>query len=81
MPMTHNTFTKRGGAGDRFGDYLSVDCANLPCVSGHNQFTNTKLTRPITKISKSSRSIENVSAPPGYESNEQGRPSFGARAR
>ena len=27
---------KLGGAGDRFGDYLCVDCANLPSVSGHN---------------------------------------------
>ena len=26
---------------------------SLPCVSGHNQFTNTKFTRPIAKISKS----------------------------
>ena len=23
---------KLGGAGDRFGDYLCVDCANLPCI-------------------------------------------------
>ena len=41
---------KLGGARGKFGDYLCVHCANLPCVSGHNQFTNTKLTRPITKI-------------------------------
>ena len=33
---------KLGGAGDRFGDYLSVDCVNLPWVSGHNQLSNTK---------------------------------------
>ena len=43
---------KLGGAGDRFCDYLSVDCANLPCVSEYNQFTN--INRPITNISKSS---------------------------
>ena len=39
--------------GDRFGDHLCVHCANLPCVSGCYQFTNTKFTRPITEISKS----------------------------
>ena len=38
--------SKLGGAGDRFGDYLS-------CQSGHNQFTNTKFNRPIIKMSKS----------------------------
>ena len=43
---------KLGEAGDRFGDYISVDCANLPCVSGRNPFANTKFTRPMTKISK-----------------------------
>ena len=32
---------KLWGAGDRFGDYLCDDCTNMPCVSGHNQFTNT----------------------------------------
>ena len=42
-----------GGAGDRFGDYFCADCTNLSCVSGRNQFTDTKLTRPITKISRS----------------------------
>ena len=30
-----------------------MDCANLPCASGHIQFINTKFTRAITKISKS----------------------------
>ena len=44
---------KLGGAGDWFGDYLCVNWANLPCLSGRNQFTNTKFPRPITKISKS----------------------------
>ena len=42
------------GAGDRFGDYLCVDCANLPHVvdSVHYQFTHTKFTRPNSNISK-----------------------------
>ena len=34
---------KDGGAGDRFGDYLFDHCTNLPCISGCNKFTNTKL--------------------------------------
>ena len=42
--------TKLGKAGDRFGDYSCVDCANF--LSGHNQFINTNITRPITIISK-----------------------------
>ena len=42
--------TKLGGAGDRFGDYLCVDCTNLPFVSGRNQLTNLK----DSKILKSS---------------------------
>ena len=42
------------GAGDRLGDYCWVDCANLPSVSGHNRFADTKYTRPISKLSKSS---------------------------
>ena len=29
------------GAGDRFGDYLCVDCVNLSRISGRNQLTNT----------------------------------------
>ena len=45
---------KLGGAGDRFGDYLGVDCANLICISGNKHLTNTTFTRPIPKISKSS---------------------------
>ena len=45
--------SKHGGAGGRFGDYLFVDCANLPCISGRNQFINTKFTKHNTKISKS----------------------------
>ena len=36
-----------------FGNYLCVGCANLPSVSVHNQFTNTKFTRPNTNILKS----------------------------
>ena len=51
--MKYAFMTELGGAGDRFGDNLCVDCANLSCVSGHNQFTNTKFTRRVTKISKS----------------------------
>ena len=43
--------TKLRGACDRFGDCSCVDCANLPCISGPNQFTNTRLTRPSNKIS------------------------------
>ena len=42
---------KVGGAGDKFGDCLGVDCANVS-VSGHNQFENTNFTRPFPKISK-----------------------------
>ena len=30
-------FTKLGEAGDRFGDYLCVDWANLSCIGGRNQ--------------------------------------------
>ena len=45
--------SKLGEAGYRFGDYLCVACANLPCVSGHNNFTNTQFTRHITNILKS----------------------------
>ena len=44
---------KLGGAGDRFGDHLAVSCANVPSLSECNQFTDTKFTRPVTKISKS----------------------------
>jgi len=44
---------KLGGDANRFGDYLCVNCANVPCICGHNQFTNTKPTRPITQTSKS----------------------------
>ena len=47
------TMSKLGGNGDRFGDYLCVHCANLLCISGGNQFTNTKFTGPDTQISKS----------------------------
>ena len=41
---------KHGGTGGRFGDYLCVDCAHLPCVSGRNQFTKKVFTRPGSKI-------------------------------
>ena len=37
---------KLGRAGDIFGGYLSLDGANVPCISGHNQFTNKKFTIP-----------------------------------
>ena len=33
--------SKIGEAEDRFGDYLCVDCANLPCSSGPNYSTKT----------------------------------------
>ena len=42
-----------GETGCRFGEYLCVDCGNLPCLSGHSQLANTKFTKPNTKISKS----------------------------
>ena len=45
--------TELVGSGDRFGDYLCVDCANLPRAIGRNKFTSTKFTKPTTKISKS----------------------------
>ena len=38
-----------GGAGRRFGDYLVLDCANLLCVSGRNQFTCTNFTKLINQ--------------------------------
>ena len=46
--------SKLGEDCDRFGDYLCVVCDSLHCASGHNQIINTKFTKPITKISKSS---------------------------
>ena len=46
---------KLGGAGDRFGVYLCVDFANLPCLTIHKQFTNTKFTTHVANISKSSK--------------------------
>ena len=51
------TITKLGGAGDRIAGYLCMDCANLPCLSGSNQFTDTKFTRPIAKISESNKHV------------------------
>ena len=50
--------TKLGGAGDRFGDYICVDCANLPYAGGCNQFTDTKFTRPDAQVSESTRNKE-----------------------
>ena len=44
---------KRGGAGGRFGDCLYVHCANLPYIGAHNQFTNTKFTKPNIQSSMS----------------------------
>ena len=46
--------TKFRGAGDRFGDYLCVDCVILPCISGCNHFMNKKFIRLNTNILKSS---------------------------
>ena len=45
---------KLGGAADRFCDYLCVDYVNLPRISKHNHFKNTKLTKKNTKMLKSS---------------------------
>ena len=50
--------TKLGGAGDRLGEYLSVDCTNFLSLSGCDQFTDPKFTRPIAKISKSSHDFQ-----------------------
>ena len=50
--MHAEVLSKLGGAGDRFGDRLCVDCANLPSVNGRNWLQNAKFTRPITKITK-----------------------------
>lgn len=52
-PSCIGFMTKLAVAGDRFGDESCVDCANLPHVSGRYPLTNTKSTRPMTKISKS----------------------------
>ena len=41
---------KLGGAVGRFGDYLCVDCANSPCESGHNQYTNTNSPDLLTSL-------------------------------
>ena len=35
---------KLGGAGDKFGGHLCVDCADFLYISVYNQFTNTKFT-------------------------------------
>ena len=40
------------GASDRFGDYLSVDCAYSLRINERNQLTNTKFTGPNTQIAK-----------------------------
>ena len=60
--------SKRGGAGGRFGDFLGVDCANLPYLCGHNQFTNTKFTRPNTQISSSIHEAADKIAKPSITS-------------
>ena len=44
---------KLEGACGRFGDNTSVDCENLALVGGHDQWKNTKFTRPSTRTSKS----------------------------
>ena len=52
-----SVWSKLLGAGDMFGDYLCAHFANLPSISGRNQFTDTKFSRPNTKILKSSLEI------------------------
>ena len=42
---------------DRFGDYLFVDCTNLQCVHGHNQF-KTKNSPDLTPKFRSLLSIK-----------------------
>ena len=56
--LIHHT-VMGGGAGGLmgFGDYLCVDCANLPYVGGHNKLTNTKFTSPHSQISVSNHVI------------------------
>ena len=49
--------SKLGVAGDRFSEFLCVDCAILYCVSGYKQFTNTQFARLNTKISSSKYDI------------------------
>ena len=48
---------KLGGAGERFGDEFFLDCINLPCISGCNQFKNTIFTIPNTYISTYNRNM------------------------
>ena len=60
---------KHGRAVGRFGDYLCVDCANLPYVGGHNQFKNSNFARPNTKIPKSTRQSVSRSAFRPFDSN------------
>ena len=50
--------SKLGLVSGKFGDYLCVDCANLPYTGGCNQFTNTKFTRPDAQVSESTRNKE-----------------------
>ena len=60
LSLSHTGNTKPRGAGDRFGDYLCVDFANLPCATGLNDFINTKFTRHITKMFKSMDQISRL---------------------
>ena len=45
--------TKLGEASDRLGDYSCLDYDTLTFVSGCNQFTNRKFTKPIKNVFKS----------------------------
>ena len=45
LVVNPSLFTKLGGAGDRFGDELCADCANIPLVSGHNHRHSSKADR------------------------------------
>ena len=40
-------------AGNRFGNYLCVDCANVACPSGRNPFIKAEFTGPMTKTFES----------------------------
>ena len=45
--------TNHVGACERFGDYKSVNYANLSYQAASNQFTSKKFTRPYNRISNS----------------------------
>ena len=53
QPRAKIFFPKVGGAGDRFGDYLCVNCDNSRCLNGGNQFAKQKFTTLVAKMSKS----------------------------